>query len=180
MIDLKVDEDGVIGTLCNAPDFGSHYRDALKWMRRPHFLETPRYRTLQWSADRNGAFEPLVAFERGFCARFRKLGIPVHCREFMRTKAKHEELLRRKLIGYPFGKSPHNFGYAVQLVHSVLGSDMPSICWDIFRHVGEELAEQLSLDVEWHGPEFPYQWQMRQWMEWRWNPPVRYDGDPPS
>lgn len=179
MTSLNVDQDGVVGQLLNAPDFGIQYQDALRWMRRPKFLETAKWRQQQWSANREGAYKPLVAWERAFVNRFRKLGVPVYCQEFVRSKFDHERLLTRKIIGHPFGEGPHNFGYAVRMVHSILGSDMPRICWEIFQHVGEEIAEATALDLEWCGPEHPASWQMRPWKDWKYNPPVAYNGDPP-
>lgn len=152
MQELDCDENGVVGDILNAPDFGTDYQAALRWMRRPYYLHGERYAALQEVAERRRAYPPLVVWERAVVARFRRLGVPLYARCY----------------------DAERYGYGVQLAHCVM-LRLPRICWQLIRHVGEELAGAHALDVVWGGHEDPHRWTMREWESWRWSPPARQD-----
>lgn len=135
------------------------YAEAVGYLRRGTFLKTARYREQQWSANRTGAAEPLLEFERAFVKRMAALGIPV----FAKTVVVPNEVQARLFVTgkseWRAGESPHNRGVAVEIVHS-LRDDLPKICWEIFHHVGKETARALGLQVEWGGPTKPGLWTL--------------------
>lgn len=174
MLKLECDADGVLRELVSTPAFGRLYADALNWMRRPYVVKTNHWAERQWIASRRGAYAPLLAWEHSFVDRFRKLGVPTHCGRFV--------IPAREIEGMsPLGRDllePHVLGYACDMYHSTLGSDMPNICWEIFQHVGEEIAEQQGLNLLWGGVDRPWSWTCADWVQWRWSPPARQDFDP--
>lgn len=172
MLKLNCDVDGVIQELVEAPEVGRFYADAIAWMARPYCLETNWFQEIQWTADRRFAYGPLLDWERSFVRRFRKLGVPVHCDRMVlppMVKVGVSDAMLEQL-------EPYVMGYACDMVHSTLG-DMPPICWEVFRHVGEELAEAHDLDLTWGGDERPWAWRCSAWREWRFAPPASQDFD---
>lgn len=133
------------------------FREALRYMRRPNFVETPRYRAQQWKASREGAKPELVAFTDAFVAACARLGIPVYPRTMYRTRD-------AQLALYVTGKSSEKEnafteGTGVEIVHS-LKDELPEICWQLLGHVGLEVARNLGLRIDWKGPDFPARWEL--------------------
>lgn len=172
MLKMGCDVDGVIGDLVMAPVTGRLYEGALAWMSRPYAMGTTWWQEKQWLAERKFGYGRLLEWEAAFVARFAKLGVPVHCDRFVLPVSS----LAGASPGLQKLMQPYVDGYACDLVHSTI-KDMPPICWEIFRHVGEELAEQVGLDVVWRGPQKPWAWVMAEAEDWHFNPPVLQDYD---
>ena len=67
------------------------------------------------------------------------------------------------------GQSPHNYAMAIDVVHSVHGWEVPELCWDIFEHVGKEVAKAAGIPIEWGGdwtnPVDCAHWELADWRE---------------
>lgn len=144
------------------------YADALRKLVDRNFLGSTKHRQQHLRANRAGATSDLLAFERAFCARFRKLGIPMYAHCVVRDAGEQQRLyVQGRSMARP-GRSPHQYGMAVDLVHGRLHWELPRSCWEIIGHVGLEVAQQAGVKVVWGGS-FEKLWDPAHWelADWR-------------
>lgn len=140
-----------------APLPGS-YRDAVKWLTARNYLRSSRYRAQCWRANIAGLEPALAEFYTLFQRAMAKLGVPVHADVAFVSKAVQARwFVLGESADLP-GQSPYNTGFAVSVVHSVKGRDLPCVAWEVFAHVGREVAAKLGLGVQWGGVVAPWQW----------------------
>lgn len=138
-------------------------------MADPGFLRSSKWQEQQWRAKREGAHPDILEFERLLVAKLKKLGVPVFASEVWRDKSRQAELYVKGFSKAPPGKSPHQHGMAVDIVHSVKGWELDRKQWALIGHLGKELAIQRGLKVTWGG-DFksiydPAHWELTQWKE---------------
>lgn len=149
------------------PTVPDTYRDALRGIADREFLKTAKYRDQQWRADRKRLDPQLLLFERLLVRRMAKIGVPMFTSEAMRSPARQAQLKadgRSQLTN-----GPHMSGYAVDVVHSVHGWEIPRKAWDLVGHVGKEIMLQEGLDLTWGGDwNFydPAHWERRNWQNY--------------
>lgn len=148
----------------------SRFGDGLRAIRDPNFLASEKWREQQHRANKRGAYVGILDFERLMIARMRRIGVPMFAHCIVRTPEEQRQLYVR---GYSriLKDGPHVAGFAVDIVHSKRGWDIPDVCWKIIGHVGKEVAAANSIDIEWGGdwsrfPD-PAHWQMRNWKALR-------------
>lgn len=151
------------------PELPKTYAEALRYLVNRPFLGTSRYRAQHWRAERNGAHEDILAFERAFIRRFRRLQVPMFAHCVVRTDAAQGRLFVQGRTKARPGQSPHNHGKAIDLVHGTKGWEIPKPCWDLIGHVGKEVAASLNIKVVWGGDwEFydPAHWELADWRNY--------------
>lgn len=144
------------------------YAAAVAGMVDRPFLASQRWQEQQGRAVRDGAHPAILEFERAFIRRMSKLGIPVFASEVMRSAKRQDELHALGNSKARGGRSPHQWGCAVDLVHSVRGWSLSAKEWEIFGHVGEEVAKAKGLKLNWGGVwEFfdPAHWEIEDWQD---------------
>lgn len=133
---------------------------------RPFLLRT-KYHEQQQRAVRDGAHPDLIEFERKFIRRMaKKHGVPLFAHNMVRTGAEQTELFVRGVSKARAGQSPHNFGCAVDIVHSIRAWDLSKESWSLLGHIGKELASQLGVKLIWGGDwSFydPAHWELAGW-----------------
>lgn len=143
------------------------YGGALKVMVNRPFLATWKHREQHLRANRVGAHPDILAFERAFVARFKRVGVPMWAHSVVRDEAEQNRLYVTGVSLATAGKSPHNHGLAVDLVHGTLAWNLPKSSWEIVGHVGLEVAAQLGVKLEWGGTwrRFydPAHWELSDW-----------------
>lgn len=139
-------------------------------IRDPVRLASIRWQEQRFSAHRDGAHPGIVEFEAAFIRRFHQLGVPMFCSELWRTPERQDELFRKQTSKAKAGQSPHNYGCAVDLVHSIHGWNLTDKEWEVVGHVGKELAKARGLKLVWGGDwKFydPAHWEIENWREIR-------------
>lgn len=134
------------------------------------FLASQNWQQQQWRANREGAHPFIIEFERVFIKRMAKLGVPMfgHC--VIRTAEEQDNLFALGNSRARAGQSPHNFGCAVDLVHSVKAWNLDRKQWALVGHVGKEIGNRLQVKVDWGGDwDFydPAHWEIDLWKTWK-------------
>lgn len=130
------------------------------------FLNSQRWQEQQWRANREGAHPDILEFEKVFIRRMTKLGVPMFASEVRRTAQRQNDLHALGNSKAKAGQSPHQYGCAIDLVHSVKGWALDKTQWKLVGHVGKEVAKQRGLRLEWGGDwNFydPAHWQVATW-----------------
>lgn len=146
-----------------------HFAGALAGIVNREFLASQRYQEQQWRALEKGAHPDILEFKRVFIRRMAKLGVPMFASEVVRSPERQNDLYALGNSRAKGGQSPHQFGCAVDIVHSVKGWSMEPKAWALIGHVGKELITQKGLQVEslaWGGDwgfYDPAHWQIADW-----------------
>jgi D-alanyl-D-alanine carboxypeptidase len=148
------------------------YSEARQALRRPEFFKSQRWYGQKSRSNRVGACEEILIFERKFLAKMQTIGIPMYSHCVMRTRVEQAAIFAAGHSKAKPGFSPHQYGYAVDIVHSVFGWNMPDgdrgKCWQLIGAIGKEVAAAASIDIEWGGDwDFydPAHWQIKNWRE---------------
>lgn len=149
-------------------------QNALRELTDKPFCRTSRYRGQQVRADREGVyrrpdgFAPILEFEGAFVRDCRRRGIPVFAHCVMRTAQEQQAMFDRGVTKARPGQSAHEYGMAVDIIHSVHGWAISKESWRILGHIGCEVAARIGVKVEWGGEwDFydPAHWQLKGWRE---------------
>lgn len=127
------------------------YAEALRTMQDRAYLASANQAQRQWVATRRGAQWRIIAFERGLIARMGKLGVPMFAHNMVRSSEEQDKLFAEGVTFSRGGTSPHNFGLAVDIVHTVRGWNLTEKQWLLIGHVGKELAKTSNLKIRWGG-----------------------------
>lgn len=149
-------------------DLGS-FGEALRGMADRPFLASRNWSEQQHRAMRDLAHPDILEFEKVFIRRMSKLDVPMFAVEIWRSSKRQDELYRLGNSKAKGGSSPHQYGLAVDLVHSVKAWNLPPKAWALIGHVGEELIAQKGLALEWGGRwkgfYDPAHWQVVGWKQ---------------
>lgn len=127
------------------------YQTALRQLMNKPFLRTPKYREQQTRARREGANPLLLEFEAALVNDFKRRGIPMFAHNIVRTADEQDALFRQGVTNAKGHRSPHNYGMAVDVIHSVKAWGLDRRSWAIIGHVGNEVAARLGIDIRWGG-----------------------------
>lgn len=128
-----------------------NYIEALRGLVNRPFLASQKQQEQQWRADRNGANPGILQFERRFVRKAADMGVPVFAHCVVRSR---EEQAKRKADGFSNaapGQSPHQYGLAVDLVHSVRAWQLTPKEWQVMGHIGRQVAKSCGLKLIWGG-----------------------------
>ena len=118
-------------------------------------------------ASRVGADPLIVEFERKFVKALKAYGIPFFAHEFVRDEARQNEFKERGVSRAAWGQSAHNFGCAVDIIHSTRGWQLSELEWNVIGLIGQETARKMNLKIKWGG-DFkslydPAHWELEGW-----------------
>ena len=70
-----------------------------------------------------------------------------------------------------YGHSPHNFGMAADIIHSLQGWELSEKEWDVIGLLGKDCARSLGIKIKWGG-DFanlydPAHWELADWKQQR-------------
>lgn len=155
-------------------DVPDDFASALRGMADRPFLASRNWQKQQERAERDGAHPDLLEFERLLIRRMAKIGVPMFAAEVLRSQERQNDLYALGVTKAKAGQGPHPYGCAADVVHSVRGWDLSRKQWSLIGHVGQELARQNGLKIEWGGNwKFydPSHWQVIGWKEQKENFP---------
>lgn len=138
-------------------------------MANKPFLASRKYQEQQSRADRQGVHPDILEFEKRMVRRMGKLDVPIFASEVMRTAERQNDLYALGNSKAKGGQSPHQYGCAIDLVHSVHGWNLDRKAWELIGHVGQEIIAQAGLAIvsfAWGGDwKFydPAHWQVEDW-----------------
>lgn len=127
------------------------YAAALGALQNGTFFTNVKFQAQQFRADWTGAHPDLVEFHKAFQARMRRLGVPMFAVEVLRTPERQNELQADGFSRAKAGQSPHQFGLAMDYVHSLKAWNISKAEWAIIGHIGKEVAQQRGLKMKWGG-----------------------------
>lgn len=143
------------------------YGAALEAIQDLPFLASERHGTQHHRANRKGASKDILEFERVFLRRMAKVGVPMFAHCVIRTPDEQARVFVQGHSNAKPGQSPHQYGFAVDLVHGVHAWNIPRRSWDLVGHIGKEAAAAAGIDIRWGG-DFtklydPAHWELTGW-----------------
>lgn len=145
------------------------YDLALKSVQNEPFLHTIKFKEQQLRAIREGAHPDILDFEEALIKRMAKHMVPMWPHSIVRGERQQQQAFDGGFSKAQFGKSPHNFGCAVDIVHGVLAWGLDKKAWEIVGHIGKEVAQSKGIHIVWGG-DFkslwdPAHWELRDWKD---------------
>lgn len=130
----------------------------MRYLAHRLYLRTARYKSQLVSADTARLDPDAEEFVRAFVRHMAGIGIPAYCDVGYLTRADEIGLWVRGESDELFPVFSHASGRVVSIVHSLRGRHMHAQCWNVFAHVGYEVAGKLGLGVQWGSEETPWLW----------------------
>lgn len=138
----------------------------MQTLAQPDFVKGLRYRDQLIRADRDGADPRIVKFAIGLCDEAYRYNIPMFPHMFVRSEAEQERLFKAGMTKARAGESPHQHGFAVDVVHGTQAWDLEPYEWNLIGSMGKEVARRQNLKVMWGGDwSFydPAHWELENW-----------------
>lgn len=143
------------------------FQEALRGLLDRDYCASIQWEKQQQRANREGAHEKIVEFERTLVRRAAKLGLPLYAHCVVRTS---DEQLRLFVEGKSKDSPDDGFWphrrHAVDIVHGQKHWNMTRKQWAMVGVLGKEVADSLGIKVEWGGDwRFydPAHWQLKGW-----------------
>lgn len=144
-------------------------RAALRAIVNRPFLETPKWRQQQWTANREGADEAILAFEKRMIKEMAALGVPMFAHNMVRTPQEQRAVYVQGHSNHDGTKPYAHRKHAVDIVHSVFAWGMTRDQWAVIGHVGKECGRRLGIELVWGGdwkrPYDPAHWEIAGWRD---------------
>lgn len=118
--------------------------------------------------SRVGVHPQIWDFQTAFVKTARAMSVPIIPFELFRSPERQEQLFAQGRSKARAGKSPHNFGCAVDLVHFTRWWDLAQDEWELLGAIGKEIARKQGVKMVWGGEwKFydPAHWEIADWRE---------------
>jgi hypothetical protein len=146
------------------------HRDAALRLTDWQTVKSSAYRNQKIKASHDGSEPEILEFSRHFVSELEKRGYPLFAFELYRSRERQLRLLMNKVTKAQPGDSPHNWGCAVDVVHSTRFWDLTKLEWDLIGAIGKEVARKRKIKVVWGGDwQFydPAHWELENWRDVR-------------
>lgn len=120
--------------------------------------------------SRHGMHPRMVEFYLKFSNQLECRGIPMYAFEFYRSPERQNRLKEQGVSKAGAGSSPHQYGCAVDIIHSTKLWDITEKQWAVIGAIGKEVARKMNLKVVWGGDwgfYDPAHWELANWREYR-------------
>lgn len=108
----------------------------------------------------------IVRFWEKFSDELARRKMPFKPFEMYRSNDRQARLIKQRVTKAGPGKSPHNYGMAVDVVHAYKYWDLTRNQWDVVGAIGKEVARKAKIKIEWGGDwKFydPAHWELAEW-----------------
>jgi len=131
--------------------------------RRENFIK-------QTEVEYRGVHPQIVEFWKAFRDECAKRNISVRAFEFVRSEKRQNELKVQGRSNARAGKSPHQYGCAVDIISSKHAWNLTKKEWDILIAIGNEVARKRKIKMK-NGATFsglydPAHWELKNWERW--------------
>ncbi|MGA0614181.1 M15 family metallopeptidase [Paracoccus sp. KR1-242] len=126
-----------------------------------------KLRNRQIACSPAGSDVRIVEFAQAFIKELDKRGMPFFAHCYLRGKAAQEAALKAGHSNAGFGRSPHNVGMAVDIVHFGRFWELTRDEWAVLGLIGKEVARKRCIKVTWGG-DFRSIWDPAHWELANW------------
>lgn len=133
-------------------------------------LSTLRYRVQITKHHLDNVHPDIRTFYRRFNKELRDRGYPFFAHDLYRSPDEQISLKSRGVSRAGPGDSAHNWGCAVDIVHSQRFWDLTKIEWAIIGQIGKEISRKTNIPIIWGGDwSFydPAHWELSSWRDIR-------------
>ena len=112
--------------------------------------------------------EKILEFLKAFQKELERRGYPFYAFELFRSGKRQDELKLQGRSKAGAGSSPHNYGCAVDIVHTYRYWDLTTKEWAVIGAIGKEVARKRHIKIVWGGDwSFydPAHWELEDWRE---------------
>jgi hypothetical protein len=146
------------------------HQEAMLSLSDPAACRNVKQRDLYVKTSWGGVHPDMLEFYRKFYKALLGYNIPMYAFEFYRSPERQERLYQKGVSKARAGSSPHQYGCAVDVVHSNRYWDLSRKEWAVVGAIGKEVARKMGLQLEWGGDwSFwdPAHWQLADWRDYK-------------
>lgn len=147
------------------------HQEAARRLASPELVAGLDYREKLTRASREHVHPDLLRFFLRFSKELERRGYPMFPHEWVRDYERQTRLHRAGVSNASAGRSPHNFGMAVDIVHSTRFWEIDKLQWAVVGAIGKECARKCGVPIVWGGdwsdPWDPAHWELANWRERR-------------
>ena len=154
--------------LCKLLRPKERYSEASYALVNKKAFDTVSYRRRTTEIDWENVRPEIKEFWVGFHKECVKRNIPVVPSEFYRSPERQQALYVQGFSKAQKGQSPHQWGCAVDIIHSSKGWDLTQKQWEVFGAIGKEVARKRGIKVVWGGDWTfydPAHWELYRWEQ---------------
>lgn len=127
------------------------YTDVAKSLVDKEWLQTATYKRHMGDVDWAKTHPDIKAFAIRFIKECETRGIPMQVFELYRSHERQENLKAQGRSNAGAGKSPHQYGCAVDIISSRHGWNYTDRQWELIGVIGREVARKMNLKIVWGG-----------------------------
>lgn len=144
------------------------YQAALRRLITPMAFQDVKFLNRKAGVDLSRLDLDLLRWVRAMARECEAMAIPLFVIEGYRDPARQAELKAKGNSKAGPGQSPHQYGFAVDLVHYGLFWNLTEKEWAVVGQLGKEVARKQNLDLTWGG-DFESLWDPAHWelTDWR-------------
>lgn len=153
-------------------------KDAMNSLRDPVAVASKKHLNAKIKVSNVSCHPLLIEFHKKFQKQLDDYGIPFRPFEFHRTAWRQNELFDQGRSKARAWESPHQWGMAVDMIHTFKAWDLSRAEWSVIGEIGKQVAERADIFIEWGGDwNFydPAHWQLADWHQYRANIVLMYD-----
>lgn len=141
--------------------------EAARSLIDPDFVRSERYRMRLLQQPFDGLMHEADEFARAFLRELQVRGIPMVLVVGYRSREDQARVFANGFSKARPGRSPHQYGMAVDIAHATRGWDLTKKEWAVIGLIGQEVARKRKIRVTWGG-DFksiydPAHWELADW-----------------
>lgn len=134
----------------------------MRFLAHRLYLRSATYRTQLVKADLSRLDPAMADFVQGFLGMAQGMTIPAYVDLGYLSRADEARLFVLGLLPAMSKDSPHATGLTVSISHAVRGRNLSPMCWEVYAHIGHEVARKRGIKgVQWGGSLAPWSWSIR-------------------
>lgn len=143
------------------------YAQAFHRLQNPSALSSQSYWARRDAIDWGPVSPDLQRFSKALIARFAAYQVPMFVHNAFRSGPEQDELFKRGVTRAKAGQSPHNHGFAVDIVHYGFYWELTRKEWELVGALGKDVARSNNLRLVWGG-DFKSLWDPAHWELSAW------------
>lgn len=143
--------------------------EAARGLADPDFVRSDRYRKRLLSQPFDDLTHEIDDFARAFLRELQSRGIPMVLVVGYRSRDEQARVFANGFSKARPGRSPHQYGMAVDIAHAKRGWDLTKKEWAVIGLIGQEVARKRKIAITWGG-DFksiydPAHWELADWKK---------------
>jgi len=142
--------------------------EAMRSLADPEAMKQFKYKQMHTTLDFEGVHPDIIKFWKSVHKAMKLRDIPVRAFELKRSHARQQELYDKGVSKAVPGQSAHNYGCAIDIIHSKKAWNLSKKQWDCMVAIQKECARKCNVKLisgdDWDFWD-PAHWELKNWRQ---------------